>query len=339
MVIRGELDATKVLGIREGTEAELDALFDLVDEDRSNSITRDEWHEFVGHRKKDLLELYDKLHKTKMIGVEYTANVVIDLREGLSAFRQGVQKGWKIGEVCGTVMPTEPGSESFIHGHFSKIKSKDTDIIIKFDLPDGSSKTLTFESYVTRDDLKQVLQGSTLATMLGAKRGSEEDLDELFNTLDADHDNAIEKLEWKDFVTDRMKDLDDLYDKLHHTKMMGIEYTGNTVLDMHKGLRAEAQGVQKGWKVGEVNGTAMPVDEVFIHGFLGKIKEKDEPITVKFKLPDGSDKDLTFESYVTRADLKGALASARHLSVDAPAPPVAYTKAVEAAKRRGSLLD
>ena len=52
MVIRGELDATKVLGIREGTEAELDALFDLVDEDRSNSITRDEWHEFVGHRKK-----------------------------------------------------------------------------------------------------------------------------------------------------------------------------------------------------------------------------------------------------------------------------------------------
>ena len=156
-------------------------------------------------RVQDLLELYDKLHKTKMIGVEYTANVVIDLREGLSAFRQGVQKGWKIGEVCGTVMPTEPGSESFIHGHFSKIKSKDTDIIIKFDLPDGSSKTLTFESYVTRDDLKQVLQGSTLATMLGAKRGSEEDLDELFNTLDADHDNAIEKLEWKDFVTDRMK--------------------------------------------------------------------------------------------------------------------------------------
>ena len=39
-----------------------------------------------------------------------------------------------------------------------------------------------------------------------------------------------------------LQELADMYDKLHHTKMMGIEYTANTILGMHAGLSAEAQG-------------------------------------------------------------------------------------------------
>lgn len=283
-----------------------------------------------------------------MMGFEYTGNLIVNLKEGLSAERQGVCKGWKIGEVNGEAMPSKPGSEAFIHENFGKIKNKDDPITIIFELPDGSKTTLHFESYVTRADLKEALSGSTLAAMLGAKMGKDEDLEKLFETLDADHDNAIERPEWLDFVTKRMQELADMYDKLHHTKMMGIEYTANTILGMHAGLSAEAQGVQKGWKIDLINGTQMPDkqgDESFIHDHIAKIKEKDVPITIKFKLPDGSDKELTFESYVTRSDLTGALASARHFSVfgvfdgaEEPFSPKTFADMKASAKKRGSIL-
>ena len=45
----------------------------------------------------------------------------------------------------------------------------------------------------------------TLAMMLGAKQGSEDDIDELFDSLDSDKSNSITRSEWQDFVSAKMQ--------------------------------------------------------------------------------------------------------------------------------------
>ena len=50
-----------------------------------------------------------------------------------------------------------------------------------------------------------------------------------------------------------MQVLLDLYDKIGHTKKMGIVYAGNTITDVSAGLNAERQGVSVGWKIIEVS--------------------------------------------------------------------------------------
>ena len=46
---------------------------------------------------------------------------------------------------------------------------------------------------------------STLVTMLGARHGSEDDLDALFDSLDSNHSNSITRSEWLDFVITKNK--------------------------------------------------------------------------------------------------------------------------------------
>ena len=46
---------------------------------------------------------------------------------------------------------------------------------------------------------------NTLATMLGAKQGSDDELDAVFDRLDSDKSNSITRTEWLDFVEPRMK--------------------------------------------------------------------------------------------------------------------------------------
>ena len=46
-----------------------------------------------------------------------------------------------------------------------------------------------------------------------------------------------------------MQVLLDLYDKIGHTKKMGIVYAGNTITDVSAGLSAERQGGSAGWKI------------------------------------------------------------------------------------------
>ena len=41
--------------------------------------------------------------------------------------------------------------------------------------------------------------------MLGARHGSEDDLDVLFDSLDSDHSNSITRSEWQDFVSAKNK--------------------------------------------------------------------------------------------------------------------------------------
>ena len=54
----------------------------------------------------------------------------------------------------------------------------------------------------------------------------------------------------------RRKELLALYDKIEHTKRMGIVYTGNLIDQVKPGGKAERFGVQKGWKISFVNGEA-----------------------------------------------------------------------------------
>ena len=61
-------------------------------------------------------------------------------------------------QVNGTVMPSDPGAELAIHSHIGEIKKQDVPVIIDFELPSGEHKVLTFESYVTRADLKAGLR-------------------------------------------------------------------------------------------------------------------------------------------------------------------------------------
>ena len=46
--------------------------------------------------------------------------------------------------------------------------------------------------------------------------------------------------------------LHELYDKIGHTKKMGVVYTGSIVTDVRAGLAAERQGVCVGWKFSKV---------------------------------------------------------------------------------------
>ena len=66
--------------------------------------------------------------------------------------------------------------------------------------------------------------------------------------------------------------------------------------------QAEERGVQEGWRIRTVNGTAMTKDEVAIHGHIGQIKERGEPISIGFEawaalrddeLPSCSDRNLS----------------------------------------------
>ena len=43
-----------------------------------------------------------------------------------------------------------------------------------------------------------------------------------------------------------------LYDEIEHTKEMGIEYSGNTVMKTVAGTSAERQGVRSGWRIAVV---------------------------------------------------------------------------------------
>ena len=47
-------------------------------------------------------------------------------------------------------MPRGSGAEHTIHSHIGEIKRRDEAVVIEFELPSGESKTLRFESYVTR---------------------------------------------------------------------------------------------------------------------------------------------------------------------------------------------
>ena len=78
----------------------------------------------------------------------------------------------------------------------------------------------------------------------------------------------------------------EMYDQIHHTKEMGIRYHGNTITDLIAGLSAERQGVCVGWRIYEVNGTAMPSSdggEHVIHSRIGEIKKRDERIILTFE--------------------------------------------------------
>ena len=59
-------------------------------------------------------------------------------------------------------MPSDPGAEHIIHSLICEIKRKDEPIVIDFELPKtlgfGKHKVVTFESYVTRADLKETLR-------------------------------------------------------------------------------------------------------------------------------------------------------------------------------------
>ena len=43
-----------------------------------------------------------------------------------------------------------------------------------------------------------------------------------------------------------------MYDEIEHTKEMGIEYSGNTVMKTVAGTSAERQGVRSGWRIAVV---------------------------------------------------------------------------------------
>ena len=62
---------------------------------------------------------------------------------------------------------------------------------------------MTFESFVTKPDLKRVLtQHEALASVLGVNLSSDQDLDTFFEKyrLDWDGDSAITRGEWHSFV-------------------------------------------------------------------------------------------------------------------------------------------
>ena len=61
-------------------------------------------------------------------------------------------------QVNGTAMPSNTGAELTISSHINDIKARNELIVIGFELPSGEHKVLTFESYVTRADLKAALR-------------------------------------------------------------------------------------------------------------------------------------------------------------------------------------
>ena len=146
-------------------------------------------------------------------------------------------------------MPSSAGAEHTIHSRIGEIKQRDQPIVVDFEKPSGEHQVLTFESYVTRADLKAALRSEGLAMLLGVRETSDSELDKLFDRLDADKDNSITRGEWQEFVAVRIKALLELYDQIGHTKKMGIVYAGNTITDVSAGLSAERQGVSVGWKI------------------------------------------------------------------------------------------
>ena len=65
-------------------------------------------------------------------------------------------------------MPSSTGAEHTIHAHIGKIKAKDEPVVIDFELPSGEHKVLTFESYVTRADLKAALRQDVALWCVGS---------------------------------------------------------------------------------------------------------------------------------------------------------------------------
>ena len=55
-------------------------------------------------------------------------------------------------------MPNNTGAERFINSHIGGIKKRDEPIVIDFEKPNGEHVVVTFESYVTRADLKAALR-------------------------------------------------------------------------------------------------------------------------------------------------------------------------------------
>ena len=56
----------------------------------------------------------------------------------------------------------------------------------------------------------------------------------------------------KYLILHAVQELLELYDKIGHTKKMGIMYSANTVTDVSAGLQAEREGVRTGWRIGKV---------------------------------------------------------------------------------------
>ena len=48
----------------------------------------------------ELLGLYDKIGQSKKMGIKYAGNTITDVNVGQQAEREGVCKGWRIGNVC-----------------------------------------------------------------------------------------------------------------------------------------------------------------------------------------------------------------------------------------------
>ena len=126
----------------------------------------------------------------------YTGNEITNISAGTSAERMGVRQGWRIavvrlhrrsaspacmlaspfcalhlnfcgtrarcarcgGQVNGTAMPSGHGAEHAIHEHIGGIKKRDERIVVEFEVPNGDGVTLTFESFVTKVDLKKALR-------------------------------------------------------------------------------------------------------------------------------------------------------------------------------------
>ena len=76
-------------------------------------------------------------------------------------------------QVNGTEMPSGAGAEHTIHSRIGEIKQRDQPIVVDFEKPSGEHQVLTFESYVTRADLKAALRSEGLAAIL--EQGSAEE--------------------------------------------------------------------------------------------------------------------------------------------------------------------
>ena len=126
-------------------------------------------------------------------------------------------------KVNGTEMPSGNGAENRIHAHIGQIKSRDECIAIKFEgvtpylpafgtacptaymtacctVPNHEAVTVTFESFVTKTDLKGALRlHEALALVLGVSLSSDQDLHALFEKYDL-YNSAISRSEWRAFV-------------------------------------------------------------------------------------------------------------------------------------------
>ena len=60
-------------------------------------------------------------------------------------------------------MPNNTGAERFINSHIGETKRRDERIVIDFEKPNGEHAVLTFESYVTRADLKAALRQAVVS--------------------------------------------------------------------------------------------------------------------------------------------------------------------------------